>query len=38
MNIKGQGRSLTFAKDHSDFKIKTWFSQKQLDYLKPNLV
>ena len=36
--IKGQGHSLTFAKDHTDFKIKTCFSQKQLSHLKPNLI
>ena len=38
MNITGQGHSLTFATDHSYFKIKTYFSQKQLGHLKPNLV
>ena len=38
MNIKGQGHSLTFVKDHSAFKIKTCFSQKQLGHLKLNLV
>ena len=27
MNIKGQGHSLSLAKDHSDFKIKTCFSE-----------
>ena len=31
MSIKGQGHSLTLVKDHSDFKVKTCFSQKQLD-------
>ena len=29
MSIKGQGHSLTLVKDHSDFKVKTCFSQKQ---------
>ena len=38
MKIKGQGHSLTLAKDHSDFKIKACFSEEQLGYLKPNLV
>ena len=28
MSIKGQGLSLTLVKDHSDFKVKTCFSQK----------
>ena len=26
LSIKGQGHSLTLVKDHSDFKVKTWFS------------
>ena len=30
MSIKGQGHSLTLIKGHSDFKVKTCFSQKQL--------
>ena len=34
MNIKGQGHSLTLANGHSVFKIKSYFSQKLLDYLK----
>ena len=29
VSIKGQGHSLTLVKDHSDFKVKTCFSQKQ---------
>ena len=30
MSIKGEGHPLTLVKDHSDFKVKTCFSQKQL--------
>ena len=30
MSIKGQGRSLTLVKGHSDFKVETCFSEKQL--------
>ena len=30
MSVKGQGHSLTLVKGHSDFKVKTCFSQKQL--------
>ena len=30
MSIKGQGHSLTLVKGHSDFKVKTCFSHKQL--------
>ena len=26
--FKGQGHSLTLVKNHSDFKVKTFFSQK----------
>ena len=29
MSIKCQGHSLILVKDHSDFKVKTSFSQKQ---------
>ena len=36
MSVKGQGHSLTWAKSHSDFKIKTCFSQKLLGHLKLN--
>ena len=35
MSIKGQGHSLTLVKRHSDFKVKTCFSQKQLGDLEP---
>ena len=31
MSVKGQGQSLTLVKSHSDFKVKTCFSQKQLE-------
>ena len=34
MSIKGQGHSLILVKDHSDFKVKTCFSQKQLGDLE----
>ena len=30
MSIKGQGHSFTLVKDQTDFKVKTFFSQKQL--------
>ena len=33
--FKGQGHSLTWVKGHSDFKVKTCFSQKQLGDLEP---
>ena len=36
MSIKGQGHYLTLAIGHSDFKIKTCFSQKLLSHLEPN--
>ena len=36
MSIKGQGHSLTLVKGHSDYKVKTCFSQKQLGDLEPN--
>ena len=29
MSFKGKGHSLTLIKGHSDFKVKTCFSQKQ---------
>ena len=38
MNVKGQGHSLTLVKGHSDFKVKTCFSQKQFGHLKPKLI
>ena len=38
MSIKGKGHSLTLANGHSDFKIKTCFSQKLLTHLKPNFL
>ena len=31
MSIKGQGHYLTLAKGHSDFKIKTCFSQETFE-------
>ena len=36
--IKGQAHYLTLAKGHSDFKIKSSFSQKLLSHLEPNFV
>ena len=38
MSIRGQGHSLTLAQSHSDFKIRTCFSQKPLSHLKPNFI
>ena len=38
MSIKGQGHFLILVKGHSDFKVKTWFSQKQLGDLEPKLI
>ena len=38
MSIKGQGHSLTLVKGHSDFKVKTCFSQKQLGDLEPTFI
>ena len=38
MSIKGQGHSLTLVKGHSDFKVKTCFSQKQLGDLEPKFI
>ena len=29
VSVKGQGHSLTLVKGHSDFKVKTCFSQKR---------
>ena len=36
--LKGQGHSLTLIKGHSDFNVKTCFSQKQLGDLEPKLI
>ena len=36
--VKGQGHSLTLVKDHSDFKVKNRFSQKQLGDLEPKFI
>ena len=38
VSIKSQGHSLTLVKGHSDFKVKTCFSQKQLCDLEPKLI
>ena len=38
MSIKGQGHSLTLVKGHSDFNVKTCFSQKQLGDLEPKFI
>ena len=38
LSIKGQGHSLTLVKGDSDFKVKTCFSQKQLEDLEPKLI
>ena len=38
VSIKGQGHSLTLVKGHSDFKVKTCFSQKQLGDLEPKFI
>ena len=38
MSIKCQGHSLTLVKGHSDFKVKTCFSQKQLGDLEPKFI
>ena len=35
---KGQGHSLTLVKGHSDFKVQTCFSQKQLGNLEPKFI
>ena len=37
MSIKAQSNYLTLAKRLSDFKIKTYFSQKLLGHLKTNI-
>ena len=36
--MKGQGHSLTLIKGHSDFKVKTFFFQKQLFDLEPKFI
>ena len=36
--IKGQGHYLTFAKGHSEFKIRSCLSQKLLSHLEPNFI
>ena len=36
--IKGQGHSLTMVKGHSDFKVKTCFSEKQQGDLEPKFI
>ena len=38
MPIYGKNHSLTLVKGHSDFKVKTFFLQKQLDHSKPKLI
>ena len=38
VGIKSQGHSLTLVKGHSDFKVKTCFSQKQLGDLEPEFI
>ena len=38
LSIKSQGHSLTLVKCHSDFKVKTCFSQKQLGDLEPKFI
>ena len=38
VSIKGKGHSLTLVKDHSDFNVKTCFSQKQLGDLEPKFI
>ena len=38
VSIKGQGHSLTLVKGHSDFKVKTCFSLKQLGDLEPKFI
>ena len=37
LSIKGQGHSLTFIKGHSDFKVKTCFSQKTVGSFRTKL-
>ena len=36
--MKGEGHSLTLVKGHSDFIVKTCFSQKQLGDLEPEFI
>ena len=38
MSIKGQDHSLTLVNGHSEFKVKTCFSQKQLGDLEPKFI
>ena len=38
VSIKGQGHSLTLVKGHSDFKVKTYFWQKQMGNLESKLI
>ena len=38
VSIKCQSHSLTLVKDHSDFKVKTCFSQKQSGDLEPKFI
>ena len=38
VSIKGQGCSLTLVKGHSDFKVKTCFSEKQLGDLESKFI
>ena len=38
MSIKGQDHSVTLVKGHSDFKVKTRFSHKQLGDLEPKFI
>ena len=38
LSIKGQGHSLTLIKGHSDFNVKTCFSEKQLVDLEPKFI
>ena len=35
---QSQGHSLTLVKGHSDFKVKTCFSYKQLGDLEPKFI
>ena len=35
---QGQGHSLSLVKGHSDFKVKTCFSQKQWGDLEPKFI
>ena len=37
LSFQSQGHCLTLAKGHSDFKIKSCFSQEILSQLEPNL-